>query len=111
MTKQTTNDDIMAMLSQFAESVDQRFEKQEKFNLELMKTLGEHNKRLQTIEETMATKNDINRLEGVIDGYAHKIDSYATEMAAMQHKINRLERMIDYLAEQAGISRQALESL
>ncbi len=78
MTKTAaTNDDIMAMLSQFAESVDQRFEsidqrfdKQEKFNLELMKMLGEHEKRLSHIEDTMATKDDIRRIEEKLDGYA-----------------------------------------
>ena len=61
--------------------------------------------------ETMATKDDIRRLESVIDGYAAKLDTYAAEMAAMQHKIDRLERMIEYLADKAGISRAALEAL
>lgn len=40
-----------------------------------------------------------------------KLDTYAAEMAAMQHKIDRLERMIDYLAKKAGVSRAVLESL
>lgn len=71
-------------------------------------------KRFSNIEERLddvATKDDIRYLETVIDGYAAKIDDYAVEMAAMQHKIDRLERMIDYLAKHAGISKQTLESL
>ena len=126
MTKSgVTNDQIMETLSKFAddvnrrfesiderfESIDERFESQEKFNLRLMQKLEETNRRVATIEETMATKNDIRRMENLIDGYAAKLDNYAAEMAAMQHKIDRLERMIDYLAEKAGVSKQTLEAL
>ena len=39
----------------------------------------------------------------IIDGYAAKIDTYAQEMAAMEHKINRLEKYIQILAEKAGV--------
>ena len=35
-----------------------------------------------------------DNLTNIIDGYAAKIDSYAQEMAAMDHKINRLEKYI-----------------
>ena len=42
-------------------------------------------------------------LTSIIDGYAGKIDSYAQEMAAMDHKINRLEKYIQVLADKAGV--------
>lgn len=90
---QPTNEDIMTTLSQFATSVDERFSAiEEKL-------------------ENMATKDDINRLESLIDDYAAKPDAYTAEMAAMQHKIDRLERMILYLADKAHIPREALESI
>lgn len=115
MTKQqATNGDIMALLSQFAESVDQRFEsinqrfeKQERFNFKLMQKLNQHDKRLDRIESTMATKDDIRRIENTLDGYASKIDTYAAEMAAMQHKIDRLESALRHLAKQTGVSLEA----
>ena len=42
-------------------------------------------------------------LTDIIDGYASKIDTYAQEMAAMDHKISRLEKYIQVLADNAGI--------
>lgn len=61
--------------------------------------------------ENMATKDDIRRLESLIDGYAAKLDTYAAEMAAMQHKIDRLERYITFLADKVGVDRKVLEAL
>lgn len=77
--------------------------------LKLFKYIEETRTEVREIRETMATKDDIRRLESVIDSYAGKIDDYAKEMAAMQHKIDRLERMIYYLADKANISRDQLE--
>ena len=42
-------------------------------------------------------------LTDIIDGYANKIDTYAQEMAAMDHKISRLEKYIQVLADNSGI--------
>ena len=50
------------------------------------------------IRKTMAAKNDIRRIASTLDGYAAKIDTYAMEMAAMRHKIDRLERYIQVIA-------------
>lgn len=119
---QVTNDDIMAMLSQFAESVDnrfesietrfesidKRFESQELFNVKLMNKLNDLDTRITNVEETMATKADISRIENTLDGYAAKIDTYAMEMAAMQHKIDRLERYIQVIAQKTGVNLDAI---
>lgn len=48
-------------------------------------------------------------LTGVIDGYAAKIDMYAQEMAAMDHKIMRLERYIQVLADHAGVDLEKIK--
>jgi len=42
-------------------------------------------------------------LTNIIDGYAGKLETYAQEMAAMSHKINRLEKYIQVLADKAGV--------
>lgn len=39
----------------------------------------------------------------MIDTYAGNMDRYAQEMAAMDHKIGRLEKYIYILAEKAGV--------
>lgn len=59
--------------------------------------------------ENMATKDDLHRLEEIIDGYAAKIDTYAMEMAAMDHKLRRLERYIEVLADKAGIDLETIK--
>lgn len=79
--------------------------------MKLFKYVEETRHEVAEIKETMATKDDIRTLTTIIDGYSSKLDDYAMEMAAMQHKIDRLERMIDYLAAKAGVSRKVLEAL
>ena len=79
--------------------------------LKLFKYVEETRQEVAYIREVMATKEDIDRLQNVIDGYASKIDDYAKEMAAMQHKIDRLERMIHYLANKANIPLEKLEAI
>ncbi len=79
--------------------------------LKLFKYVEETRQEVAVIRDEMATKDDIRHLQTVIDGYASKIDDYAKEMAAMQHKIDRLERMIHYLATQANIPLEKLETI
>lgn len=66
------------------------------------------NARVESIEDNMSTKGDVGMLLSTIDGYAAKIDNYATEMAAMQHKIDRLERYIQILAKKTGVDLEAV---
>lgn len=65
-------------------------------------------KKLDGVTEGMATKDGIRQLESVIDVYASKIDTYAQEMAAMDHKIQRLEKYIQVLADKAGVDLEAI---
>ncbi|MBM3209966.1 hypothetical protein FJZ39_01320 [Candidatus Saccharibacteria bacterium] len=51
---------------------------------------------------------DRRRHGGVIDGYAAKLDTYASKMAAMQHKIDRLEKYIQILAQKTGVDLDAI---
>lgn len=87
LAKQT--EDIVSVLHGFMDQVAGRF--------------ASVDERLETIERDMAAKDDVRQIERVIDGYASKLDMYASEMAAMQHKINRLERYIQALADKTGV--------
>jgi len=66
------------------------FKYMQEFRKEVDGRFNEHDKRFDEV---------IN----LIDGYGGKIDSYAQEMAAMDHKINRLEKYIQVLADRAGV--------
>ncbi len=55
-----------------------------------------------------ASKADVEMLKNVIDGYAAKLDTYVSEMAAMQHKVDRLEKYIQILADKAGVDLNAI---
>lgn len=60
--------------------------------------------------DTKADKSDVDRIVKTIDGYAAKLDRYASEMAAMQHKIDRLERYIQVLAKKANVDLDAIHA-
>lgn len=55
-----------------------------------------------------ADKSDVERILNTVDGYAAKLDTYASEMAAMQHKIDRLEKYIQVLAQKANVDLDAI---
>jgi predicted nucleic acid-binding Zn-ribbon protein len=59
--------------------------------------------------EQTADKNDVEKLINVIDGHASNLDTYASEMAAMQHKIDRLEKYIQVLAKKTGTDLTAVQ--
>lgn len=65
--------------------------------------------KLDKVIETMVTKDEHNQLIDLIDGYAAKLDTYAQEMAAMDHKMRRLEKYIEVLAEKAGVDLQSIK--
>ncbi len=58
---------------------------------------GEMNSRFEAVDKRF------DDLTVIIDGYAAKLDTYAQEMAALDHKIRRLEKYIEVLAEKAGV--------
>jgi len=67
----------------------------------MQKGFADVDKRFVQIEDKFDKRFDL--LTNIIDGYASKIDTYAQEMAAMDHKINRLEKYIHVLADRAGV--------
>ncbi len=98
MTDYATKNDVKAIVSKstgeildvmqtFIQQVDNRFNKVDN--------------RIDNLEERFDKRFD--GLTNIIDGYAGKLETYAQEMAAMSHKINRLERYIQVLADKAGV--------
>ncbi len=56
------------------------------------KRFGEVNDRIEKLE--VRTDGRFDQLTSIIDGYAGKLEAYTMEMAAMQHKIDRLENTL-----------------
>lgn len=68
-------------------------------------------RRFNSIEERLeltALKTDVQELRDTVIDFASRLDEYAQEMAAMQHKIDRLEKYIQILADKAGVDLDAI---
>jgi SMC interacting uncharacterized protein involved in chromosome segregation len=76
--------------------------------MKLFKYIEEFRSEVNEKLDDKASKADVEMLKNVIDGYAAKLDTYAAEMAAMQHKIDRLEKYIQVLADKAGVDLNAI---
>lgn len=81
---------ILGAMSEFANSVDGRFNTIEK-------RLDEHD------EQFRILNSKYDHLINAIDGFIGRIDKYETELAARDHKIDRLERWIQQLATTSGV--------
>ena len=57
-----------------------------------------------------ATKEDVEHLQNTVVDFAAKLDTYAQEMAAMDHKIDRLEKYIQILAQKTGVDLDAIHT-
>lgn len=77
-------DDLTALMSQFANDVQRKFE--------------EHD------DEFRKLNQKYDHLLNTIDGFIGRIDRYETELAARDHKIDRLERWIEQIANKTGVS-------
>lgn len=63
-------------------------------------------KEFKTINDRLdntASKNDLDRLVDAVDAYAKQADTYMQEMLALSHKVDRLERWINQIAEQTNV--------
>lgn len=58
--------------------------------------------------DKVATKEDVKHLRDTVIDFAERLDTYSQEMAAMQHKIDRLEKYIQIIAEKAGVDLNAV---
>lgn len=53
--------------------------------------------------EQTATKKELDTLTNAVDAYAKQADTYMQEMLALSHKVDRLERWINQIAEKTGV--------
>lgn len=90
-------DDLTALMSQFANDVNARFDRQEP-------RFDQQDARFDAIDEQLRLQNQkYDHLVTLIDGFVSRIDRYETELAARDHKVERLERWIQQLAKNAHL--------
>lgn len=53
--------------------------------------------------EQTATRKELDTLTNAVDAYAKQADTYMQEMLALSHKVDRLERWINQIAEKTGV--------
>ena len=51
----------------------------------------------------LVTKEDFSNLQGAVDEYAKKADTYFQEMVMLTHKVDRHEKWLHQVAEKLGI--------
>lgn len=58
---------------------------------------------LKQIAEDLVKKEDFIELQTSIDVYAKKADTYFQEMVVLSHKVERLEKWLQKVADKVGI--------
>lgn len=89
-------DDLTALMSNFANDVSTQFS-------EVNRRLDEHD------EEFRKLNKKYDHLIDTIDGFIARIDTYETELAARDHKIDRLERYIQVIAQKTGVDLDSIK--
>lgn len=78
--------------------------------MKLFKYVEETRHEVAEIREDMATKKDVGELRDTVINYAEHLDTYAQEMAALDHKIDRLERCIQVIAKKTGVDLDSIHA-
>lgn len=60
-------------------------------------------RKLDSLQENKADKSDVRVLTDAVDAYAKKADAYFQEMVMLAHKVDRLEKWIQQIADKVGI--------
>lgn len=73
----------------------------DKLAIDIVKLL---NPRFKSIEERLDKQEvKFDKLLNTVDAYAKKADDYMQEMLALGHKVDRLERWIQQIAQSTGV--------
>ncbi len=104
-------DQMMKLLSDFANDVNARFDQQDARFDQHDARFDQHDinfarqeSRFDKIEERLTKLEEShNKLMNTIDGFIKRIDDYEVELAARDHKIDRLERWIEQIAQKTGV--------
>lgn len=69
----------------------------------LFKYVQRIEKKLDTLAESVATKQELNILTNAVDAYAKQSETYMQEMLSLGNKVDRLEQWILKVAEATGV--------
>ncbi|MFH1780774.1 MAG: hypothetical protein ABH841_02120 [Candidatus Nealsonbacteria bacterium] len=69
----------------------------------LDKKFSSIDEKLDNLQENKADKSDVRDLINAVDAYAKKADTYFQEMVMLSHKVDRLEKWIQEIAEKVGL--------
>jgi archaellum component FlaC len=98
-------DDLVGLMSKFANDVQARFDQQDSRFDQQDARFDQQDSRFDRIEERLdRLEASHDRLMNTIDGFVKRIDDYETELAARDHKIDRLERWIEQIAHKTGVT-------
>jgi peptidoglycan hydrolase CwlO-like protein len=111
MSEQTVTSDISALERRIDRRFDELTALMSGFANDVQAKLADHDDEFRKIHQKLADHDDefrkinekYDHLLNTIDGFIGRIDTYETELAARDHKIERLERWIQEIASKSNI--------
>jgi archaellum component FlaC len=108
---EVTNDEIMAMLSKFADRVDERFDGVDERFDKVEADVAELKADVAGLKTDVADlktdvtelKTDVDRIYGILDAHMSRIEQIMQENAVQTHQYDRMQRWIFQLADQANV--------
>jgi len=85
------------------EKIDDRFERVDNSLVNISVRFDKIDRKLDVLEENKADKSDVNNLINAVDAYAKKADTYFQEMLVLAHRIDRMEKWIQQVADKVGV--------
>lgn len=58
---------------------------------------------LKEVVDNLSTKEDLNNLKTSVDNYAKRADTYFQEMVMLSHKVDKLEKWVNQIADKVGV--------
>lgn len=102
---EVTNDQIMTALTQFAGSVETRFDKVDERFDRLESDVAELKTDVAILKTDVAElKTDVSRIYGILDAHMARIERMMEENSVQTHQQDRLQRWIFQLADKTGIT-------
>ena len=71
--------------------------------MKLFKYMQTEFKKVNDRLDNTATKDSVELLTQAVDAYAKKADDYFQEMVMLSHKVDRMERWIQEIADKTGV--------
>ena len=95
--------ELVKFLGERFEKVDERFDGVDKRFGVVGERLDKIDKNLNELKENKADKSDVNNLINSVDAYAKKADMYFQEMLILAHRMDRMEKWIQTIADKVGV--------